>query len=206
MALQPGSVAINAGPDPVPAFAGNEFDQRGADFFRVVNGRVDIGETFTDPGDRTAQFDWGVTDVDSAAAGNQEVKTRYGRNGWTEDDIPTWWQRTPWPHEYVKFTTGPTTTSVSMYVDNQAYVGVQDDSDVTFDSFYVLPVVSPQRTLDVRPADGVVGTTTVTLTAKNAAGTTNMFSCLTNMPLVAGGQAPAARALSRIAKRSAASL
>ena len=136
------------------------------------NGRVDIGETFTDPGNRTGQFDWGISNVDSAAVPPREVKTIYARNGWTEDDIPTWWGRDPFPHEYLKFTTGPTTTSVTMYLDNVAYVGTQNASDVTFDSFYVLPVVAPQRTLSIRPADGQVGDTTVTLTAKNAAGTT----------------------------------
>ena len=41
---------------------------------------------------------------------------------------------------------------------------------------------------------------------ENAAGTTSMFSWLTNWPRVAGGQAPVARASSRIRKRSAASL
>jgi predicted outer membrane repeat protein len=43
MELLVGSPAINAGPDPVPAFAGNEFDQRGAGFPRVAGGTVDIG-------------------------------------------------------------------------------------------------------------------------------------------------------------------
>jgi hypothetical protein len=42
-ALLLGSPAINAGPDPVPAFSGNEFDQRGPGFARVVAGVVDIG-------------------------------------------------------------------------------------------------------------------------------------------------------------------
>ena len=43
MALKPGSVAIDKGPDPVADFPGNEFDQRGAGFPRVVNGKVDVG-------------------------------------------------------------------------------------------------------------------------------------------------------------------
>ena len=43
MALVPGSPAIDKGPDPVPDFPGNEFDQRGAGFDRVVNGKVDVG-------------------------------------------------------------------------------------------------------------------------------------------------------------------
>jgi len=43
MALRADSLALNTGPDPVPDFPGNEFDQRGPDFLRVVFGRVDIG-------------------------------------------------------------------------------------------------------------------------------------------------------------------
>ncbi len=43
MALKAGSPAIDKGPDPVPSFPGNEFDQRGAGFDRVVNGKVDVG-------------------------------------------------------------------------------------------------------------------------------------------------------------------
>jgi len=43
MALLTGSPAINAGPNPVATFTGNEFDQRGAGFARVVGGLVDIG-------------------------------------------------------------------------------------------------------------------------------------------------------------------
>ena len=41
--LLPGSPAINAGPNPLPAFPGNEFDQRGEGYARVVAGVVDIG-------------------------------------------------------------------------------------------------------------------------------------------------------------------
>ena len=43
MALDPTSIAIDAGPDPVPTFTGNEFDQRGDGFDRVSNGTADIG-------------------------------------------------------------------------------------------------------------------------------------------------------------------
>jgi hypothetical protein len=43
MALLPGSPAIDAGPNPVPDFPGNEFDQRGPGFDRVVGTAVDIG-------------------------------------------------------------------------------------------------------------------------------------------------------------------
>jgi predicted outer membrane repeat protein len=43
MALLLGSPALNAGPTTVPAFPGNETDQRGAGYPRVSGGRVDIG-------------------------------------------------------------------------------------------------------------------------------------------------------------------
>lgn len=43
MALLDGSPAIDAGPVTVPVFPGNEWDQRGAGFRRIVGGRVDIG-------------------------------------------------------------------------------------------------------------------------------------------------------------------
>ena len=43
MALLTGSPAINTGPVPVPTFPGNEFDQRGTGFARVVDGVVDVG-------------------------------------------------------------------------------------------------------------------------------------------------------------------
>ena len=43
MALLSGSVAIDAGPDPVPSFTGNQFDQRGAGYARVTGSSSDIG-------------------------------------------------------------------------------------------------------------------------------------------------------------------
>jgi predicted outer membrane repeat protein len=43
MALLSGSPAIDAGPNPVATFTGNEFDQRGPGYARVVGGLVDIG-------------------------------------------------------------------------------------------------------------------------------------------------------------------
>lgn len=43
MALDPTSVAIDAGPNPVATFTGNGFDQRGTPYARVSNGTVDIG-------------------------------------------------------------------------------------------------------------------------------------------------------------------
>ena len=42
-ALLAGSPAIDAGPNPVPTFVGNEFDQRGAGFARIVFGVADAG-------------------------------------------------------------------------------------------------------------------------------------------------------------------
>ncbi len=41
--LLAGSPAINAGPNPVPDFPTNEFDQRGEGFARVSDGVADIG-------------------------------------------------------------------------------------------------------------------------------------------------------------------
>ena len=43
MALSEGSPAIDAGPDPVPDFPGNTYDQRGPGFDRVTGGQADIG-------------------------------------------------------------------------------------------------------------------------------------------------------------------
>ena len=42
-ALLPGSIAIDAGPSPVPSFTGSEWDQRGEGYARVVNGLADVG-------------------------------------------------------------------------------------------------------------------------------------------------------------------
>ena len=43
MALLSGSVAIDAGPDPVPSFTGNQYDQRGAGYARITGSSSDIG-------------------------------------------------------------------------------------------------------------------------------------------------------------------
>ena len=43
MSLKANSPALGAGPTTVATFPGNQFDQRGIGFARVVNGRVDIG-------------------------------------------------------------------------------------------------------------------------------------------------------------------
>jgi len=42
-ALLDGSAALNQGPDPVPSFPGNQFDQRGPGFARVAFGFADVG-------------------------------------------------------------------------------------------------------------------------------------------------------------------
>jgi predicted outer membrane repeat protein len=42
-ALLAGSPAIDAGPNPVPVFDGNDFDQRGIGFARIVFGVADVG-------------------------------------------------------------------------------------------------------------------------------------------------------------------
>ena len=43
MALLATSAAVNAGPSPVATFVGNEFDQRGTGYARVVGTSADIG-------------------------------------------------------------------------------------------------------------------------------------------------------------------
>jgi hypothetical protein len=43
MALLSGSVAIDAGPNPVPSFTGNQFDQRGDGYARITGSSSDIG-------------------------------------------------------------------------------------------------------------------------------------------------------------------
>jgi hypothetical protein len=60
MALLSGSPAIDAGPNPVTAFVGNEFDQRGPGFIRIVDGRVDIAAF-------EVQADTGPTTTSTAA-------------------------------------------------------------------------------------------------------------------------------------------
>ncbi|HMG43444.1 MAG TPA: glycoside hydrolase family 16 protein [Acidimicrobiales bacterium] len=135
-----------------------------------ANGRIDGSEGFTETGDGSARFDWGVSDVDTAQPGVQEVRTQYERNGWDEQAHEPWWERQSWPHEYVKFTTGPTTTSVELFFDNTAYVGKVQDSDVAIDSVSVRPVVNPQRTVAVRPVAGRTGDAWISLVASDASG------------------------------------
>ncbi|CAB4692438.1 unannotated protein [freshwater metagenome] len=54
MALLTGSPAIDAGPNPVVAFTGNEFDQRGAGYARIIGGLVDIGAFEAQPSSEPA--------------------------------------------------------------------------------------------------------------------------------------------------------
>ena len=56
MALDPTSIAIDTGPDPVATFTGNGFDQRGTPWVRVNNGIADIGafETQATPSPTTS--------------------------------------------------------------------------------------------------------------------------------------------------------
>ena len=50
-ALLPGSSALDAGPDPVPDFPGNDHDQRGPGYARVVGGAADAGAFERQDGD-----------------------------------------------------------------------------------------------------------------------------------------------------------
>ena len=54
MALLTGSPAIDAGPNPVATFTGNEFDQRGAGYARIIGGLVDIGAFEAQPSSEPA--------------------------------------------------------------------------------------------------------------------------------------------------------
>ncbi len=49
MALSAGSPAIDAGPDPVPSFPENSYDQRGEPYVRVYGAGVDIGALESQP-------------------------------------------------------------------------------------------------------------------------------------------------------------
>lgn len=139
------------------------------------NGRVDPGEPFTETGetetDGTARFDLGVVDVDASRSGNQEAKVVTTRNGYQEAGNPSWWKQPTWPEEMLQFTTGSSTTSVTLFVSNEAYVGTQDDADVTVDSMWLRALVPAQRAVTLRPNTTAEGSTVITLTATNAAGT-----------------------------------
>ena len=138
------------------------------------NGRIDPDEPFTEPGeseaDGTATVDWGVKDVDASRSGAQPVTVRISRNGYTEAGYASWWKPEAWLVEQLKFTTGPSTTSVTLFIANDAYKAVQEDSDVTVDSLTLRPLVPAQRTVAVVPSGTAAGTATITLTATDAAG------------------------------------
>lgn len=141
-----------------------------------------VGEPFTETGetetDGTASFDFGIVDVDASRAGQQNVTVRTNRNGWVEGAKPAWWHPPAWPEEMVQFTTGNNTTQVKLFVSNEAYASVvgppavvkQEDSDVTVDSLWMRAVVPAQRAVTLRPNSDAEGSTTITLTARDAAG------------------------------------
>ena len=54
MALLTGSPAIDAGPNPVATFTGNQFDQRGPGYARIIGGLVDIGAFEAQPSSEPA--------------------------------------------------------------------------------------------------------------------------------------------------------
>ena len=139
-----------------------------------ANGRIDPNEPFTEPGetesDGTAAVDWGVKDVDTSRSGAQPVTVRISRNGYTEAGYATWWRPDVWLEEQLKFTTGPATTSVTLFIANDAYKTLQEDSDVTVDSLTLRPLVPAQRSVAVVPSSDAEGAATVTLTATDAAG------------------------------------
>ena len=64
MALLNSSPAINAGPSPVASFTGNQFDQRGTGFARVVGSSVDIGA-----------FEFGATSSSSSSSSSSSTTT-----------------------------------------------------------------------------------------------------------------------------------
>lgn len=133
------------------------------------DGAQDVGEyeTLLEGGDAVGEFDFGVTDVDASRAGNQEVKSVISRNGW-EEMKKKWWapRNDAWANHNLSFTTGPNTTSVSVFVDNSTKTGAVD-SDLAFDDLYVRPMASADRTVAIRPVDNASGTSVITLTAKD---------------------------------------
>jgi hypothetical protein len=137
------------------------------------NGRIDTGEPFTEPGetetDGTAAVDWGIEDVDASRSGNQPVTVRISRNGYTEGRAASWWTPDVWREEQLKFTTGPATSAVTLFIANDAYKTVQEDSDVTIDSLTLRPLIPAQRTVAVVPSSDADGSATITLTATDAA-------------------------------------
>lgn len=125
------------------------------------NALYDDGETGETLTDANARFDWGVVDVDASRPGDQGVKLVSERPSWKVE-------QNRWINDYLTFTTGPATTSVTVFFSNTAYASPDAwDSDVTVDDLYLRPVVNPERTVTVRPADGAAGQATITLTARD---------------------------------------
>lgn len=131
------------------------------------NGLYDSGEPFTEAGDALAGIDLGIVDTDAGRAGNQEVRASQNRNLW--DEAGKYWapRNDAWAEQNLAFTTGPTTTQVTFFVDNTVPAGgdARLDSDVTVDDVFLRPLAPPNRTLTLRPADNAVGDADLTLTA-----------------------------------------
>lgn len=124
-------------------------------------------EPHPEAGDIVGEFDMGIADTDAGRSGDQEVRVTRDRNGWTE--VRQWWlpRDTAWHEESLTFTTGPSTTSVTFFVDNTVKAGrpATSDIDMSLDDVFVRPLTPPDRTVTLRPVDNTVGSTTVTLTA-----------------------------------------
>lgn len=120
-------------------------------------------------GDPLAAFDWGIVDVDGSTAGEQQVRARRERHAFRELD--RWHPRVDgWRHDSISFTTGPNTTQVTLFVENTSYVSAPPpltdfDSEFWIDDVYVHALVSPNRTVTLRPADNATGSSIVTVSA-----------------------------------------
>lgn len=152
-----------------------ELDWEDANGDGLINGWVDSGgdnpdrcdstdsfETFTDA---WARFDWGIVDVDTSLSGDQGVDDSQRRNAYNERCQFWSVHRDEWRHRNLRFTTGPDTTQVTLYVANDEHAGTKWDSAVSFDSLYVRPTVPANRTVSLQPAIDAVGTATVEVTA-----------------------------------------
>lgn len=124
-------------------------------------------------GDTSAKFTWGIQDVDTSRSGDQTVSVTQSRDALT-DASKKWWatHNDAWVRDSVKFTTGPNTNEVTLFVSNQQFAGTGDDSDLSFDSLVVQPHVPPNRAVTVLPATDDTGTARITLNAVNAANQT----------------------------------
>jgi beta-glucanase (GH16 family) len=112
--------------------------------------------------DGAAAVDWGI-DV-TGGPDPEEVRASVALDAGTGPG--------DWRWSSVVFTTGPTTTQVTMYIDNWVHRSGARDSDVSVDDVWLQPMVPPNRTLTVRPALNTAGSATIRLTATAAGGTT----------------------------------